>query len=142
MSLGAPFTSVIAAARTGAPWALEALYRDLHPRLLRYLRVHELGMAEDLASDAWIGVAKGLPGFVGDEDDFRAFVFTVARRRVLDHRGPKHAGAPPPAIPGRWKGSGRSRTRSPTRWIVSVKVGPSGSCWNSRPTRRMSCYCG
>jgi RNA polymerase sigma-70 factor (ECF subfamily) len=86
MSLGTQFTPVIEAARTGAPWALEALYRDLHPRVLRYLRAHESGYAEDLASDTWIGVAKGIPSFKGDEEDFRAFVFTVARRRVLDHR--------------------------------------------------------
>jgi len=86
MSLGTQFTSVIDAARTGAAWALEALYRDLHPRLLRYLRAHEPSVAEDLASDTWIGVAKAIPSFRGDEDDFRAFVFTVARRRILDHR--------------------------------------------------------
>ena len=86
MSLGPQFTSVLAGAKTGAPWALEALYRDLQPRLLRYLSSQAPDAAEDLASETWIGVAVSVPSFEGDEDSFRAFLFTVARRRVLDHR--------------------------------------------------------
>jgi RNA polymerase sigma-70 factor, ECF subfamily len=86
MSLGSQFPSVLAGAKTGAPWALEALYRDLQPRLLRYLNSQAPKVAEDLASETWIGVAVSVPWFEGDEDAFRAFLFTVARRRVLDHR--------------------------------------------------------
>lgn len=86
MSLGEKFEPVIDAARTGASWALEALYRDLHPRVLAYLRAREPGMAEDLASETWIGVARAIPTFCGVEEEFRAFVFTVARRRLLDLR--------------------------------------------------------
>jgi len=86
MSLGPQFPSVLAGAKTGAPWALEALYRDLQPRLLGYLNSQAREVAEDLASETWIGVAVAVPWFEGDEDAFRAFLFTVARRRVLDHR--------------------------------------------------------
>jgi RNA polymerase sigma factor (sigma-70 family) len=86
MSLGAQFDTVIAGATTGAPWALEALYVDLQPRVLRYLSAIDRNAAEDLASETWLGVARALPKFSGDEDDFRALVFTVARRRLLDHR--------------------------------------------------------
>jgi RNA polymerase sigma-70 factor, ECF subfamily len=86
MSLGTRFSSVLAGAKTGAPWALEALYRDLQPRLLRYLTSQAPKVAEDLASETWIGIAVSVPWFEGDEDAFRAFLFTVARRRVLDHR--------------------------------------------------------
>jgi RNA polymerase sigma factor (sigma-70 family) len=85
MSLGTQFPSVLAGAKTGAPWALEALYRDLQPRLLRYLNSQAPKVAEDLASETWIGVAVSMPWFEGDEDAFRAFVFTVGRRRLLDH---------------------------------------------------------
>jgi RNA polymerase sigma factor (sigma-70 family) len=86
MSLGASFDQIIAGAKAGAPWALEALYLDTHPRLLRYLTAQASDVAEDLASDTWLGVAGALPGFEGQEGDFRALVFTVARRRLLDHR--------------------------------------------------------
>jgi len=106
MTLGTQFNSVMTAARTGAPWALEALYRDLQPRVLRYLRVHEPGMAEDLASDTWIGVAKGVPGFLGGEGDFHALVFTVARRRVLDHRRTEARRRTAPSDPGSLEGLG------------------------------------
>ncbi len=80
------FDSVIAAARTGAEWALTGLYRDLHPKLVRYLFAQEPGEAEDLASEVWLDVASGLARFEGDEDGFRAWVFTIARRRLLDLR--------------------------------------------------------
>ena len=86
MSLGASFDQIIAGARAGAPWALEALYVETHPRLLRYLTAQASEVADELAPDTWLGIARALPGFSGQEDDFRALVFTVARRRLLDHR--------------------------------------------------------
>ena len=61
------------------------LWRDLHPRILRYLGVAVGDSdAEDLASDVWLEVARGLGRFDGDEPAFRAWVFTIARRRVID----------------------------------------------------------
>ena len=80
------FESVLAGAQVGAEWALTILYRDLHPRVLRYLSVREPGEAEDLASDVWLDVAQGIGRFRGDEDGFRAWVFTIARRRLIDLR--------------------------------------------------------
>ena len=73
-------------AKAGADWALTILYRDLHPRVLGYLAAREPAEAEDLASDVWLDVATGIGRFRGDEDGFRAWVFTIARRRVLDLR--------------------------------------------------------
>lgn len=61
------------------------LWRDLHPRILRYLRVAVGDSdAEDVASDVWLEVARGLGRFDGDESAFSAWVFTIARRRVID----------------------------------------------------------
>lgn len=81
------FQDVLAAARAGGGWALAALYRDVHPRLVRYLWTREPDEAEDLASEVWLDVARGLARFSGDEAGFRAWVFTIARRRLLDlHR--------------------------------------------------------
>jgi RNA polymerase sigma-70 factor (ECF subfamily) len=86
MPLGPPFPSVLSAARAGAEWALSALYRDLNPPLLRYLRAHEPSEAEDLASEVWLDVAGGLTRFEGDENAFRSWLFTIARRRLIDLR--------------------------------------------------------
>lgn len=85
--VGEGFDDVLAAAQAGAEWAVAVLYRSLQPRLLRFLRAqvpaHD---AEDIAAQTWLEVARGLPRFSGDEDGFGAFVFTVARRRLTDHR--------------------------------------------------------
>jgi RNA polymerase sigma-70 factor (ECF subfamily) len=84
--LGTSFESVLDAARQAAPWALEALYRHLQPAVVAYLRTQEPSEAEDLASETWIDVARGIGRFSGDEAAFRRFVFAIARRRVIDVR--------------------------------------------------------
>ena len=86
MTLGDQFGSVLEAARTGAEWALTALYRDLHADLLRYLRTQEPNEAEDLESQTWLDAAGGLASFNGVEVDFRRWMFTIARRRLIDLR--------------------------------------------------------
>ena len=62
------------------------LYREISPRLGRYLRSAEPHEADDLAADVWLAIAGLLGRFSGDESGFRALVFTIARRRVTDHR--------------------------------------------------------
>ena len=47
-----------------------------------------------MAGETWVQVVHGLPGFRGDEQAFRAWVFTIARHRAVD--------------------AGRSRARRPT----------------------------
>ncbi len=80
------FATTVAAAQAGAEWALAELYGDLHPRILRYARALEPAEAEDLASDIWLDVARGLGRFEGDDRAFRAWAFTIARRRLVDLR--------------------------------------------------------
>jgi RNA polymerase sigma-70 factor (ECF subfamily) len=81
-----PFDQVLDGVRKGADWAVAALWRDLHPRLLTYFRAVEPAAAEDLASDTWVDLARSLHRFAGDEDALRRFAFTIARRRLADHR--------------------------------------------------------
>ena len=84
--IGESFDGVLAAAQEGAEWAVAVLYRSLQPQVLRFLRARVPQDAEDIASQAWLEVARALPRFSGEEDDFRALVFTIARRRLADHR--------------------------------------------------------
>lgn len=81
--LGDDFASVVASAQEGDEAAFARLWRDLNPALLRYL---SLGgdPADDIASDTWVTVTKGLRRFRGDEAAWRAWVFTTARRRAID----------------------------------------------------------
>src|SRR5512132_3442835 len=82
----APFASVLAAAKTGAEWALSVLYREFQPALLRYLSAQAPADGEDLASEVWLDAAAGLTRFEGDEHGFRAWLFTIAHRRLVDLR--------------------------------------------------------
>jgi len=84
--LGGCFGSVLAAAVGGDEQAFARLWRDLHPGLLRYLRVVVPDAAEDVASETWLEVVRGLGQFTGDETGFRSWVFTIARHRALDDR--------------------------------------------------------
>jgi RNA polymerase sigma-70 factor (ECF subfamily) len=83
---GEQFEGVLTGARSGAEWAIAALYREFHPRLLRYLRAQEPVDGEDLAAEAWLDAAQGLRRFKGDELAFQRWVFTIARRRLIDFR--------------------------------------------------------
>ena len=60
------------------------LWRALHPPLLRYLTVRGDEAPEDLASETWMHVMKGLAAFDGDAPAFRAWLFTIARHRAVD----------------------------------------------------------
>jgi RNA polymerase sigma-70 factor (ECF subfamily) len=81
-----PFAGVLAAAKTGAEWAITALYREFGPGLFRYLRAQAPADGEDLASEVWMNVAAGLVRFEGDEAAFRCWLFSIARRRLIDFR--------------------------------------------------------
>jgi RNA polymerase sigma-70 factor (ECF subfamily) len=51
---------------------------------------------EDVASETWFQVVRDLPGFTGTIDDFRAWLFTIARNRAIDQG---RARARRPAVP-------------------------------------------
>jgi RNA polymerase sigma-70 factor (ECF subfamily) len=74
------------AARNGAPWAFERLYADLAGAVCGYLRMQGATEPEDLVSEVFLGVFRGLPSFQGAEPQFRSWTFTIAHRRLLDER--------------------------------------------------------
>lgn len=86
MTLGEPFAAVLAAARLGEEWAWAAIYRDLVGPVTGYLASRGAAEPEDLASEAFLQVARGLVGFEGDEAAFRSWVFVIAHRRMQDAR--------------------------------------------------------
>src|SRR6266568_3514453 len=83
-------------AQQGDPDAFRLLYRDIQPRLLRYLHTLAGHDAEDIASETWLQVTRDLPGFTGTYDGFRGWVATIARHRALDH--PRRHARKPPAL--------------------------------------------
>jgi len=81
--LGAAFEVILAGARAGDQDAFAAIFRDIQPSLLRYLQVIAAD-AEDAAGDTWVQVIAGLASFSGDEQAFKAWLFTIARHRAID----------------------------------------------------------
>jgi RNA polymerase sigma-70 factor (ECF subfamily) len=90
--IGAAFRDILASAQAGDDAAFTSIFRDVQPALLRYLRLIAPD-AEDVASETWLQVVSGLRRFRGEEPEFRAWLFTIARHRAAD--------------------SGRSRARRP-----------------------------
>jgi len=85
--LGPDLPEVLRDAAHGDETAFARLWRDCQPPLLRYLRVLAGESAEDVASEVWLEITRGLPRFRGGEPEFRSWLFTTARRRVIDlHR--------------------------------------------------------
>ena len=88
------------------------LYRDLQPRLLRYLATLAGPLdAEDIASETWLQITRDLAGFSGTYDGFRGWAATIARHRALDHlrRNQRKPALPVPAEDlAAWPATGRT----------------------------------
>lgn len=78
------FDLVLAAARTGQPWACRRLWEMLSRPVFGFARLHGAAEPDDVTSEVFLQVFRDLDRFVGDEVAFRAWVFTIARRRVID----------------------------------------------------------
>ena len=82
--IGAEFPDLLAAAQHGDTEAFARLWRDANPALVRYLRGLSGPAGEDIASETWVAVIRGLASFNGGERQFRAWLFTVARNKMID----------------------------------------------------------
>jgi RNA polymerase sigma-70 factor, ECF subfamily len=82
--IGEGFPAALAAAQDGSEAAFSLLWRDANPALVRYLRFIAPDAAEDIAAETWVTVLRGLADFRGDEQAWRAWLFTVCRRRWTD----------------------------------------------------------
>lgn len=82
----AELTAAVLAAQAGDEDAFRTVYRAVHPRLLGYVRTLVGDPdAEDVASEAWLQIARDLDRFSGDADRFRGWAARIARNRALDH---------------------------------------------------------
>jgi RNA polymerase sigma-70 factor (ECF subfamily) len=91
-------SSAVLAAQSGDEDAFRLIYRAVHPGLLRYLRVLVGEDAEDVASEAWLQIARDLKSFRGDSDGFRGWATTIARHRALDNLR-RQRRRPGPSVP-------------------------------------------
>ena len=78
------FADTLAAAQAGQPWATREIWTRFSPSVAGYLRARGSREAEDLTSEVFLTVFDQLSRFTGDDADFRAFVFTITHRRLVD----------------------------------------------------------
>jgi RNA polymerase sigma factor (sigma-70 family) len=83
---GKNFAAVLRAARMGEDWAWRAIYDELAPALLGYLRARRAAQPEDLLGEVMLQIVRDLPSFGGGFYDFRAWAFTIAHHRLVDER--------------------------------------------------------
>jgi RNA polymerase sigma-70 factor, ECF subfamily len=74
----------LALAKQGDEMGFGRLWRALHPRLLRYLRVVGCEDPDDVAGETWLHVVRDLHAFSGSEKEFRRWLFTIGRNRAID----------------------------------------------------------
>lgn len=82
----------IARARQGDPEAIAALYRHYADGIYRYLfyRLGDAEMAEDLTADVFLKMIEDLPRYEERGLPFGAWLFRIARARLVDHWRRQH----------------------------------------------------
>lgn len=76
----------IDAAKDGAEWAWESIYKDFAGPVTGYLRNRGASDPDDLSSEVFFQVARDIHRFEGDETSFRSWLFVIAHRRLVDDR--------------------------------------------------------
>jgi RNA polymerase sigma factor (sigma-70 family) len=86
------------------------MYRDFSPMVLRYLKAHGAREPEDVLGEVFVQVVRNLSGFEGDERDFRAWVFAIARSRLIDE----------------WRHHERRPVECASNDVLATAAGPGG----------------
>lgn len=77
---------LVEAAKSGDPDAWEALYRDIHPRLVAYLRRRvPFDSVDDVVNETMTRAVAGLDRYRWGSAGFGGWVFGIARRASADH---------------------------------------------------------
>ncbi len=78
------FDVVLVSAQGGDGRAFEQLFEVLSRRVYAFVRVRGATDPEGMVNDVFLKVFTGLGGFAGNEVQFRAWVFTIARNTLID----------------------------------------------------------
>jgi RNA polymerase sigma factor (sigma-70 family) len=78
------FARMLEAARRGAEWAWEEIYRDLAPAVLAYMRARGAPDPEDLAGEVFVQAVRDIGRFEGGPRELRSWVLAIAHNRLID----------------------------------------------------------
>jgi RNA polymerase sigma-70 factor (ECF subfamily) len=78
---------VLDGARRAEGWAFDALFNAWNRSLHSFVGARGVSEPEDVVNEIFVGVFKAVHRFEGSEADFRAWVFRIARNKIVDsHR--------------------------------------------------------
>lgn len=83
---GSDFDLLLAAAQSGAAWALRRLYEALAPAVYGYARGQGATDPEGLVNDTFSRAFRRLDSFSGDSAALRSWIFTIAHNVLIDER--------------------------------------------------------
>lgn len=78
------FADLLAAAQAGQPQALSELWSRFAGGVAGFARARGATDADEITNDVFLAVFTNLADFTGDAGGFKALLFTIARRRVID----------------------------------------------------------
>lgn len=82
--IGQDFPQVLAAAQEGADWAWSQLYHSVAAPLASFAKAKGAPEPEDVVGEVFHDVARNINSFVGNESNFRSWVFGIAYNRLVD----------------------------------------------------------
>lgn len=74
-------------AKAGDGKAFTLIWQNLNPRLSKYVASQSYGAnvdSEGITSETWISVAKDISKFKGDFNQFKGWIYKIARNRIVD----------------------------------------------------------
>ncbi|MFV0258323.1 MAG: RNA polymerase sigma factor [Acidimicrobiales bacterium] len=80
------FDQTMDRAKSGDDDALSVLYLNHVAMVYGYLRACRAVDPEDVTSEVFLGMLRGLTRFEGSQADFRRWLMTIAHRRLVDER--------------------------------------------------------
>jgi RNA polymerase sigma-70 factor (ECF subfamily) len=79
-----PFEELLERAQGGDRAAYGELWRRYSPAVAGFARAKRSKDPDDLTSETFLSLFRGLDRFTGGESEFRGYLFTIARRRLVD----------------------------------------------------------
>ena len=112
------FDDVLKRAQVGSAEAFTSLYEDLVRPVAAYLRGRGVHEVEDVTSEVFLAVFTGIAGFVGEQAQFRSWVFTIAHRRIVDTW--RKGSRTPPQVPYEPEDDGRTANSAESDALESL----------------------
>lgn len=78
------FPELLSAAQAGDGWAFDELFRGWNAPVTGFVRARGVVDVEGVVNDVFLRAFGGIGSFEGNESGFRAWLFTIARNRVID----------------------------------------------------------